>query len=209
LLEPVGSFHRGLDLGVQALHRPVGHSGIEEVDHAFPVSLDRPRGSDHGLEPAVCRPEEPMLQVSDSLERVPDLPKPGPRRLDLISPGRPQVQAFKRFQPGFLVPRQVLRILQPQEPALLQDPVLPLLVAPDGLKSLVEQVHDVEPVENDLCFSQVFPDPVQVGIAHVATDDIDLGRIDIPGHQIADEALYDPFVAPPPPRKQPGRLRDH
>jgi len=206
LLEPVGSFHRGLDLRVQALHRPVGHSGIEEVDYAFPVALDRPRGLDHGLEPTVRRPKEPALQVSDGLEWIPDLPEPGQRQLDLISSGRPQVQALERFQPGFLVLRQVLRILQPEEPALLQDPVFPLLVAPDGLKGLVEQVHDVEPVENDRRFSQVFPDPVQVGIPHVATDDIDLGGIDIPGHQIADEALHDPFFAPLPQENDPGGL---
>lgn len=206
MLEPVGSFHRGLDLRVQALYRPVGHSGIEEVDHAFPIALDRPRGSDHGLEPAVRRPEEPALQVNNGLERIPDLPEPGQRQLDLISPGRPQVHAFECFQPDFLVPRQVLRILKPQEPAFLQDPVLPLLVTPDGLKSVVEQVHDVEPIENDRRFGQVFPDPVQVRVPHVAADDIDLGGIDIPRHQIVDEALHDPLFAPLPQENDPGGL---
>jgi hypothetical protein len=85
LLEPIGAFHRGLDLRAQARHPPICLSGIEEADRAFQGAFYRPSGSDQGQEPTMFRPHDQARQVSDSLKRNPYPLGPDPSQLYLIS----------------------------------------------------------------------------------------------------------------------------
>jgi len=191
----MGAFHRRIDLRVQAFHHPVRHPGVQEVDDVLPIALERPRRLDHRLKPAVRGPEVPPFQVGHGFRRIGTLPKSRRRQFDLIRPSGAKVQPFQR-QPGFLCVRQVLGVLQPEEPALDQGFVVPLLLPPDHLERLVQLSQDVKPVEHDQGFFQERPDSVQIRIPHVAANDIDLAGIDSPLPKVLNERLDEPLFSP-------------
>ena len=191
MFEPVSPLHRGLDLRVQSLNDSVRHAGVQVAHDALPVALDRPRRSNHRLQPTMGRPVIPALQINDGPVRLAQFPEPGESQLDLISPRGLQIQTLQGLEPGFLTGGQVRRILQPQEPALLQGCVLRLFLPANRLHGHVHLGHHMEPVEHHQGLMEMRPDPVQVRIPHVAANDPDLGGINLPSLKIFDELIDD------------------
>lgn len=202
MLESVSPLHHGLDLRIQAFDHPVRHPGVQESDHAFPIPLDRPGRLNVGLQPAMDCPEVPFFKIPQRFMGVRHLPKSSQGQLQVISPGRPQVQLLQRPKPSLLPGGQVFRIFQPEEPALFKTDMVTLFFPSNPFDRFIELAHDVKPVKHHSGFGQEPTDPVQVRVSHVAANDVDSGGIESSRSKILDKSLDHPLFPPFPQEKR-------
>jgi len=98
MLEAIRSLHRSLDLRVQSFHNTIRYPRERKTDHPTPISFDRLSHLDDRLQPTVCCPKIPSLQIMGSINRIFQFPKPRKRQFDVVR----------------LLSCQVLRILKPK-----------------------------------------------------------------------------------------------
>ena len=77
-------------------------------------------------------------------------------------------------QPGLLLLRQGLRVLQPKITGVRQARVLLALLATDAVYCIVHHLHDTKFVERQLRTREVFSRPFDEGLRHVTTHPLDV-----------------------------------
>ena len=104
---------------------------------------------------------------------------------------------------------QIARVLQPVVPRLLQARRGRGLLAPNGIQGFVHQFHQVEAVEGDFCFGQVFPDALDEGWRQVAANIQDLLCLPSMLLQVLHEGSQGVAIAPHRSEKEAPQFKVH
>jgi len=163
-----------LDLGVDPFRDGVCDPMLEIGEDVGQVRLEHPRHLLDGFQARADGPAIPPLEEALRRPSIDVLPEVHDGLLQRPSPGRSEL-AFPQgleLTPQFL--RELLRVLQPQVLRLLE-PLIPLrlehpvLLPPHLVHRIVQVLHDVELVEDDLlfCVRQVVHRGLDVRFPHV------------------------------------------